>query len=115
MSLIDPNLRPLLERLKGPMFEQNIPFMYVDTEKKITVGVGHNLSSHNDVLQLAFVVKRFERHAVKGGDAGIPINVQVRTKDRKATSSEKQNDFDFLNRHTGLGHYGPDQLAKYTT
>jgi GH24 family phage-related lysozyme (muramidase) len=113
-EIIGHRLRALLNALKGPMFEKNIPYMYVDTEGKITVGVGHNLSAHKDVLQLPFIVARFERHPVLGGDRGIPIS-QNKTPGRLATTAEKQNDFDFLSKYKGLGHYAPEQLAKYTT
>ncbi|HEX3445986.1 MAG TPA: hypothetical protein VHS80_14810 [Chthoniobacterales bacterium] len=113
-EIIGHKLRSLLNVLKGPMFEKNIPYMYVDTEGKVTVGVGHNLSAHRDVLQLPFIVARFERHPVIGGDRGIPVN-HNKGPGRPATTAEKQNDFDFLTKHKGLGHYAPEQLAKYTT
>ena len=90
MSVISADLMKYLELLKGPLFEHTIPYMYVDSEQRITVGVGHNLSAHKDVLQLAFVVKRFVRHSVKGGDVGTPIDEKQRVPNRKASNSEKQ-------------------------
>jgi GH24 family phage-related lysozyme (muramidase) len=113
-EIIGQKLRALLNVLKGPQFEKSIPYMYVDTVGKITVGVGHNLSIHKDLLRLHFVVARFERHAVSGGDRGIPIT-ENKIVGRHATASEKQNDFDFLSRHRALGHYAPEHLEKYTT
>lgn len=71
MTIISPKLLKLLEVLKKPSSENNIPYMYVDTVGKVTVGVGHNLDAHKDMLTLAFIVKRLTRHHVKGGDTGI--------------------------------------------
>lgn len=112
--VISPRLRVYVDRLKGPTFEKTIPYMYVDTEGKVTVGVGHNLTAHGDCQELKFVVKRLTRKAVKGGDQGIPIG-EPKTIDRQAFNPEKQNDYDFLHKHKGLGHFAPHQLAAYTT
>ena len=112
---ISPILRTYLEKLKQPDFEDSIPYMYVDSVGKITVGVGHNLSAHRDHESLAFVVKRFDRHHVIGGDVGIPIPKEFRTLNRAATRSEIKNDFDFLHAHVGLKKYSPSNLEKYTT
>jgi hypothetical protein len=35
MPVIDAYLKGYLDKLKGPLFERNIPYMYVDTERKI--------------------------------------------------------------------------------
>jgi hypothetical protein len=112
MGYLDPALKPFLETLKKTEFEDNIPYMYVDTVGKITVGVGHNLSFHKDQKTLQFVIRRFERHRVIGGDVGVPIRHE---RVGKATSEEIQNDFDFLTLHPGLGNYHASQLQKYTT
>jgi hypothetical protein len=116
-ALIKPELLAELEKLKGPFFEKNIPFMYVDTTKNVTVGVGHNLTFHKDVKKLEFVIKRYERHAVLGGDMGTSIVLGRRSIGREATEEEKQNDFDFLSRHPRLGEHAPDNghMARYTT
>jgi hypothetical protein len=103
-----------LVKLKGPDFENNIPYMYIDTSAKVTVGVGHNLTAHQDHLTLPFVVARFERKKVIGGDQGTPIP-KTRTAGTAATKDEIKNDFDFLIKHKGLGKYTPENLAPYTT
>ena len=94
----------------------SIPYMYVDSEGKVTVGVGHNLTAHKDHKQLPFKVRRFERHPVKGGDRGVPITKNKRL-GRAATQQEIQNDYDFLIKHKGLGKYNVKYgtLRKYTT
>jgi GH24 family phage-related lysozyme (muramidase) len=107
-------LGQLLNTLKGPQFEKNIPYMYVDTVGDVTVGVGHDLDANNDVLKLPFMVKRFERHAVLGGDVGVSI-FSNKVLNRTASQSEIQNDYDFLKKHTGLGKFLAEQLQKYTT
>ena len=114
MYTISTELRGYLDLLKGPQFEQTIPYMYVDTVGKITVGVGHNITAHGDLGSLKFDVKRLTRKAVKGGDTGIPIG-QPKNIGRSATAAEKKADYDFLFKHKGLGSYGPTQLAAYTT
>ena len=103
-----------LVKLKGKDFENNIPYMYIDTSAKVTVGVGHNLTAHKDHLSLPFVVKRFERKKVISGDQGVPIP-KTRPVDAAATKVEIQNDFDFLVKNKGLGKYTPENLAPYTT
>ncbi|HZT80393.1 MAG TPA: hypothetical protein VFA26_09230, partial [Gemmataceae bacterium] len=112
--IISSQLRSYLDKLKGSAFEKNIPYMYVDTTGNVTVGVGHNLTSHDDCQELAFVVKRLTRKAVLGGDQGTPISSPQRI-GKKAFPTEKQNDYDFLESHTGLGKFAPEQLAAYTT
>jgi hypothetical protein len=91
--------------------------MYVDTVGKVTVGVGHNLSAHKDQQRLAFVVKRFERKPVLGGDKGTSILPIKRQLDRRASADEIQADFDFLQRNPGLGKFHASQstMAAYTT
>src|SRR5579863_5064240 len=110
----NPQLRQLLNALKGPQFEKNIPYMYVDTVGDVTVGVGHDLDANSDALQLPFVVKRWERHAVIGGDKGVTITAN-KVLARKATQAEIQNDYDFLKKHSALGNYSAEHLQKYTT
>jgi hypothetical protein len=107
---------PNLNKLKDPTFENNIPYMYVDSEGKITVGVGHNLSAHQDQQDLPFKVQRFERHSVKGGDTGVAIT-NDKMVGRAATKDEIRNDFDFLKKHSALGNYtvASGKLQKYTT
>ena len=107
-------LLKLLETLKKSSSENNIPYMYADSVGKITVGVGHNLTAHKDMLTLQFRVRRFERHPVKGGDTGIAITSQ-KVVGRLATQTEIKNDFDYLTKHNGLKIYLPTQLRKYTT
>ncbi len=107
-------LKGYLEKLKGPAFEKNIPWMYADTVGQVTVGVGHNLTANGDATDLEFVVKRFERHAVIGGDRGVPILVNKQV-GRRATAAEIQNDYDFIELHKKLGQFGAEQLSKYTT
>lgn len=114
MSIISPKLLKLLEVLKKPSSENNIPYMYVDTVGKVTVGVGHNLDAHKDMLSLAFIVKRLTRYPVKGGDSGVAI-LSNKVLDRVATKDEIQNDYDFIKKHKGLGKYNPENLRKYTT
>jgi len=110
----DAILRPYLEKIKA--FEKNIAYMYVDTTGNVTVGMGHNVTAHNDYRSLKFKVKRFERKAVKGGDRGIAITAN-KVIDRPATGIEIQNDFDFLTKHKKLGNYAADNpnLHLYTT
>lgn len=105
-----------LNKLKQASFENNVPYMYVDSTKNITVGVGHNLTRAQDQTSLPFKVKRFERHAVKGGDTGQPISTN-QVLNRMAQPDEIQNDYDFLNKHKALGQYTVDsgKLQKYTT
>jgi GH24 family phage-related lysozyme (muramidase) len=112
--VITPVLRQLLDNLKRAQFENNVAYMYVDTVGENTVGVGHNLTAHGDALKLPFIVKRFERHAVIGGDVGVPISSD-KVIGRRASIAEIQNDFDFLKKHSGLGKYSPEHLQKYTT
>ncbi|WP_284619241.1 hypothetical protein [Aquabacterium humicola] len=114
-ALISSALMRYLNELKGPQFEKTIPYMYVDTVKAVTVGVGHNLKMHQDQAELPFVIKRFERKAVLGGDRGIPIAATRRVIGLRATPAEIANDYAFLDKHTGLGKFGPEQLAAYTT
>jgi GH24 family phage-related lysozyme (muramidase) len=109
-----PQLRQLLNALKGSQFEKNIPYMYVDTVGDVTVGVGHDLDANNDTLTLAFLVKRFERHPVIGGDKGESI-AEKKAVGRVATQTEIQNDYDFLKKHSALGKYAAEQVQKYTT
>ena len=90
-----------LVKLKGPDFEDNIPYMYVDSDGKVTVGVGHNLTAHKDQQSLPFKIKRYERKKVISGDQGIPIP-KTRPEGAVATKVEIQNDFDFLTRNNGL-------------
>src|ERR1700682_1755765 len=97
---ISAQLYSYLNQLKGPQFEKNIPYMYVDTTGNVTVGVGHNITSHGDYQSLEFVVKRTERKAVLGGDKGLPVSMP-RTIGRIATTAEKKNDYDFLSKHSG--------------
>ena len=111
---ISPKLRAYLDYLPDPTFEDNIPYMYIDTTGNVTVGVGHNLTSHGDCQLLPFVVQRLTRKAVLGGDQGRPIGDPKKI-GRPATKDEKQNDYDFLENHDGLGKYAPEQLALYTT
>ncbi len=114
--MISQAVRNLLELLKSSQFESCVPFMYMDSEGNVTVGVGHNLSAHYDAQNLKFVVKRFERQAVKGGDQGIPIALDARKVDRAATPEEIKNDFDFLASHPGLSKYADmTKMGKYTT
>jgi GH24 family phage-related lysozyme (muramidase) len=111
--LVSLELKSYLAKLKGALFEKTIPYMYLDTEGKVTVGVGHNITDNNDLDQLIFFVRRLTRHHVIGGDTGVPLS-----KDRlgqQATEAEKKNDSDFLSKHKGLGKYAPEHLAKYTT
>ncbi len=103
-----------LVKLKDPDFEGNIPYMYIDKRGKVTVGVGHNLTAHRDHLTLPFLVQRFERKKVAGGDQGIPIP-KTRPVGAAATKAEIQNDFDFLVKNKGLGKYLAVNLALYTT
>lgn len=112
---ISIELGKLLETLKKPTSENFIPYMYIDTSAKVTVGVGHNLDAHKDKLTLPFKVARFTRHPVKGGDTGIPIAKDKRTVGRAATVDEINNDYNFLKKHKGLGKYFPENLEKYTT
>ena len=56
-------------------FEKNIRFMYLDTTGNVTVGYGHNLTSHGDRLSLKFKVKRFERKPLLSGVYGVPNTV----------------------------------------
>jgi len=112
--VINIQLRGFLNELKGPNFEKNIPYMYVDTTGNVTVGIGHNLTSHGDYQTLDFMVKRLTRKAVIGGDMGIPITIPM-TIGRAATEAEKKNDYEFLMKHTGLGKFAAEQLADYTT
>lgn len=93
--VISPALRQLLDKLKGPKFEMNIPYMYVDTVGDVTVGVGHDIDANNDLLKLPFIVKRFTRHKVIGGDTGISITSN-QTLDRPASQAEIKNEYDFL-------------------
>jgi hypothetical protein len=41
---ISSDLKALLQTLKGTDFENNIPYMYLDSEGNVTVGVGHKLA-----------------------------------------------------------------------
>ncbi len=107
-------LLKLLESLKKPSSENNIPYMYVDSVGKITVGVGHNLTAHRDMLSLPFKVKRFKRYPVRGGHTGIAIT-KNKTLNRTATHTEIKNDYNFLIKFKRLGKYLPTQLRKYTT
>ncbi len=111
----------------------NIPYMYVDTPAaaQVTVGVGHNLTSHlqnGEVegylkTEQRFVVKRLKRTAVIGGADGGPIKSITDPKmdatqgeiGRGATPAEIQNDFDFLASHTKLGAATLANKRKYTT
>jgi hypothetical protein len=100
------------------LIEHPIPYMYVDSTGHVTVGVGHNLTAHRDHKSLPFkTTSRFERHAVIGGDKGIPIAKDKQQPGRDATEDEKQNDFDFLTRHPKLGEHSvlSGRLKKYTT
>ena len=111
-AILTPQLRSLLDELKKSSFERNIPYMYVDSVGKITVGVGHNLTAYKDQTTLRFIVKRTERHAVRGGDKGPAVTTAI---GRPASGPEIQNDFNFLAMHAGLGRFLATQLAKYTT
>jgi hypothetical protein len=112
---ISSQLQLLLNKLKGPKFEMNIPYMYLDSVGLVTVGVGHNLDAHKDKLLQPFKVKRFERKAVLGGDRGTPIAKDKRQLNRAATAKEIQNDYDFLKKNRGLGKFNAVNLQAYTT
>jgi len=109
-------LRKMTDILRSDNFEKTIPYLYLDSEGILTVGVGHNLKANRtpNVFSLSFVVKRLERHATRDGHAGVPITDNP-VIGRAATPKEIQNDIDFLQRHSGLKHYAPQNLAKYTT
>jgi hypothetical protein len=115
----------LLQTLKGTDFENNIPYMYLDSEGNVTVGVGHKLATHDDATKLSFKINsetdpetktmpRRKRHAVIGGDRG-PDLAKDRQAGYMATDAEIINDFDFLTGHEGLKKYFPPNLRPYTT
>ncbi len=118
-----PLLVPYLTTIKDEL-EKSIPYMYVDSQNKVTVGAGHNLTSHKDHKDLKFKIKRHERHQVLGGDVGIPIPKE-RPIDAPALPTEIQNDFAFLTAHAGskqgeaLSKYvatqSGDPMRKFTT
>jgi GH24 family phage-related lysozyme (muramidase) len=112
---ISPALMRYLNELKGPHFEKTIAYMYVDTVGAVTVGVGHNLTASKDQGRLPFVVKRFERKPVLGGNRGVAIATASRVIDRPASAAEIENDYMFLAKNTGLGKFDAEQLAAYTT
>ena len=112
----ESELRKQLEKLKGPLFENNVSYMYLDSQGYVTVGVGHNLDAAKDHTELPFRVARLERKAVKGGDKGKPI-ADNPVKGRLATKQEIKNDYDFLKAHLGLKAFNPTnkELKNYTT
>ncbi|WP_143169375.1 hypothetical protein [Vibrio quintilis] len=114
MFTFSPKLLQLLQVLKKSSFENNIPYMYVDSVGKITVGVGHNLDAYKDKLELKFVVKRLTRHHVRGGDTGISVKDKT-CLGKAATADQINNDYNFLTKHIGLKKYNPENLRKYTT
>jgi hypothetical protein len=82
-------LKTLLEIEKGPHFEKNITYMYVDTEGLITVGWGKIFLLTMTCGPCNSKSRGFERHKVIGGDQGIPIK-ENRILGRPATAVEKQ-------------------------
>src|SRR5438105_12589402 len=86
--------------------EDSAPFMYVDSTGNVTVGSGHNLTALQDHTKLPFkTTDRFERKATADGDKGVPITVKKEA-GRNASPEEIQNDYNFLNKHKGLGKFG---------
>lgn len=117
MATPSNSLNALLDNLRSPDWEGTIPYMYVDTAGKVTVGVGHNLTDNNDLSSIKFYVRRLFRKKTGSGDAGTPIfqtphHVRLH---QVATDQEKRNDYAFLAKHVGLGQYAPHQLGLYTT
>ena len=67
-QLIPVLLNPYLLTLKKPDFENDVPYMYVDSEGYVTVGVGHNLTTGNDLADtIAFVVAKRQLAGVEPG------------------------------------------------
>jgi GH24 family phage-related lysozyme (muramidase) len=74
----------VLDRTKSPDFENNIPWMYLDTEGKVTVGAGHMLADADAAAALGFVddnqtpasddAKRQAWTTVHGMTAGMPAD-----------------------------------------
>ncbi len=141
-AVLDASLNPVFVRLWADYLTEiikfeggNIPYMYVDTPtaRQITVGVGHNLTSHRQGAEFEgylkkdqrFMVKRLNRTPVLGsdpGDGGHVKSITDATKDAKdneigrtATADEIQNDYDFLAKHTALGGATLANKRKYTT
>src|SRR5262249_6198496 len=76
-----------LPLLKGPDFENAIPFMYLDTGGNVTVGVGNKLDTADDAKKLGFVTRA-------DPTAKPPVA------ERKATDDEKKADFDNVKKQT---------------
>lgn len=141
-EVLDASVKPVIDRLWTAYLTEiikfeggNIPYMYVDTAtaKQITVGVGHNLTSHREGADVEgylkkdqrFVVKRLSRTSVVGsdpGDGGHIKSITDPTMDAKenelgriATPGEIQSDYDFLAKHTALGSATLVNKRKYTT
>ena len=72
--MADAALKSYLDQIE--QLETPVGYMYVDSTGNVTVGAGHNLTAHKDHKSLPFkTTSRFQRHAVKGGDTGVPITV----------------------------------------
>lgn len=108
-------LKHYLFKLKTASFEKTVPYMYLDSQGHLMVGIGHNIDLRGDLLDLPFVTTdRFDREAAKDGEKGTPI-MEKKVPNRPATPQEIENDASFLKEHLGLENYPPDDLAKYTT
>jgi hypothetical protein len=47
-------LNHYLFKLKSASFEKKIPYMYLDSQGYLTVGIGHNIDARGDLLELPF-------------------------------------------------------------
>lgn len=107
-----------LQILRTPDFENEIPYMYVDTKAKITVGVGHNITDNGGraaLVTLQFWQARQMRKSPKHSGGGTPIPNEAFREGNIATFEQKRNDYDFLLANTGLRRYPPENLEEYTT
>ena len=115
---LSARLQEKLDMLENPSFENNIPFMYVDSSAKVTVGVGHNLTDISTADRKTFFTKRkfMVRRLVRALDhlataaQGRVKNIPVPKVDRMgqpANEAEIQADFDYLTLLPGLKSISP--------
>src|ERR1700693_1637056 len=115
---LSARLQEKLDMLENPSFENNIPFMYVDSSAKVTVGVGHNLTDISTADRKTFFTKRkfmvcrlvraldHLATAAHGRVKNIPVP-KVDRMGQPANEAEIQADFDYLTLLPGLKSISP--------
>lgn len=83
-STPDINKNTFVQHLKTPGIELFVPYMYLDTKKNVTVGVGHLLENAGEARKLSFV----ERQSGKPADKDLVVAAFDRVKTSNVTPGD---------------------------